>query len=302
MIEIALARRVKRKRIMQGGSLVNVQEWVWWDELTLHPSQADPDVVLMKIKDKNLIKQQQVQERLALESIDRDAINKLVGYVSNMACTRASTSANALMSADVLAPFKAFIDGIELNSARLRLRTLNDDHAALFNVSEDIDDLQITLPAAHTDEHTTGYTISEDAPQPVVSSSKDKHQPELDTRPSPLANDKSVSLTGSSPAPPSSSLHDAADTQQPVKKPKPRPIARKHRQPSPAPVIDLVHSSSSSSEEDEDEATLNTHDDSKATDGAGYVDKEMPQESSDDVVVRDPHTECTHSGQRFFGA
>jgi hypothetical protein len=35
------------------------------------------------------------------------------------------------------------------------MRALNDDHAMMFDVSEDIDVLQITLPEGHVDENTT---------------------------------------------------------------------------------------------------------------------------------------------------
>jgi hypothetical protein len=109
LIEMSLIIHVKKRRVMQGASLVNLQEWVWCDELTLDACHADPKNVLDKIKDKGILKTQQMQERLGLESIDRDAINKLVAIVSNMACAKASLSSNASMSADVLTPLKGLV-------------------------------------------------------------------------------------------------------------------------------------------------------------------------------------------------
>ncbi|KAG2029473.1 hypothetical protein BDR03DRAFT_1018337 [Suillus americanus] len=289
MFEIALMTQVKKKMIMQGKELVKVQEWVWWDDLALAASQADPDIVVAGIKDKSLLKQQQVQESLALESTDRDAINKLVAIVSNMACAKASTSPIALMSSDVLSHLHDLVDGLQVNSARLRLRTLNDDPVMEFNVSEDVDDLQITLPEGHIDEYTTGYVTNKDAESEPVVTQSGSHR-EVDTQPSPPEKDTPASAKRSSAPAASTSTRNASDTREPGKKPKPRPVPRKQRQPSPAPVLEL--SDSSSGEDGEAVPDRHSHSKTTTTDSAGNVTDDGSHKLQDNGVVEDSTRQC----------
>jgi hypothetical protein len=89
--------------------LLAVQVWEWWDGLLLHHTQLDPNDVLMAIQNNTLINHQQTQARLEQENEDRDAIEKLVAYFTNLPCVRASDDAKSLPSADVMEGFEQAI-------------------------------------------------------------------------------------------------------------------------------------------------------------------------------------------------
>jgi hypothetical protein len=95
--------------LSKAGKIQTTQEWEWWDGIALSKTQAKPSDVLQRIKDTTIVKQQQMHEQLSLEQNDREAINKMITYVSNMACAQASADANALLSSDVVGPMQDFI-------------------------------------------------------------------------------------------------------------------------------------------------------------------------------------------------
>lgn len=90
------------------GLLSNKRAWLWWDGLVLNPAQEAPAVVLEGIKDDVIKEQRQQQDRLVMENADREAIQKLVAYVSNMACALSASPAT-MLSADVTIPLEELI-------------------------------------------------------------------------------------------------------------------------------------------------------------------------------------------------
>jgi hypothetical protein len=90
------------------GLLSNKRAWLWWDGLVLSPTQEEPAVLLDGIKDDIIKEQRQQQESLAMETADREAIQKLVTYVSNMSCA-ISSSPTTMLSADVVGPLQDLV-------------------------------------------------------------------------------------------------------------------------------------------------------------------------------------------------
>lgn len=113
LIELQLKQRIKKVQTIVRGALQTVQTWVWWDELLLAESQRDPHKILSNIEQNFVLNQQQQQERLALEAIDRDAITKMVNSVAGLACARATSARKSLISSDVL---KSLQDLVEVST------------------------------------------------------------------------------------------------------------------------------------------------------------------------------------------
>ncbi|KAG2130917.1 hypothetical protein DEU56DRAFT_914675 [Suillus clintonianus] len=157
LLQDTLTRGVTKIQTMDyTGQLVTEQEWKWWDAIVLSPTQEEPDVVLQGIKDTVIREQRQLQERLVLENNDREAIQKLVAYISNMPCAL-SSSPNNILSADVVTPLKELITGLEINAARNRTRLLNKDPNMLVDLDQVNFDLHIPLSDGYFDDLTTGY-------------------------------------------------------------------------------------------------------------------------------------------------
>ncbi|KAG2033862.1 hypothetical protein BDR03DRAFT_1013880 [Suillus americanus] len=264
LIEMALAAGVKKvQTIDSGGKLRTKQEWVWWDGLKLGESQMDPKCVLQGIKDSLVVKQRQTQERLRLERMDREAIEKLIVYVTNMACARSSPNPHSLLSADVAHPLEALIEGIMLNAGRGRVRTLNQDPNMVFDLRENDYDLGINLPPSFLDPATTGYGPASDeedvepVEEPAPKNKKKAKARAVDDQPTPVletqkqqqkepARSKSAAPTDviQQPLAAAAETSDAPSSANAQKtssgKPKPRPILRKQRQPSPPALDDEI--------------------------------------------------------------
>lgn len=90
------------------GLLSNKRAWLWWDGLVLNPTQEAPAALLEGIKDDIIKEQRQQQDRLVMENADREAIQKLVTYVSNMTCA-ISACPTTMLSADVVTPLQDLV-------------------------------------------------------------------------------------------------------------------------------------------------------------------------------------------------
>jgi hypothetical protein len=109
LLEIQLSSHVTKVQTISNGKLRTIQKWSWWDGLTLDSSQQDPSNVTDQLKDTFLTKQQQTQERLAMETVDRESIMKLVNYVSNMGASKALDSDHLELSVDVTKPLALLV-------------------------------------------------------------------------------------------------------------------------------------------------------------------------------------------------
>ncbi|KAG2125136.1 uncharacterized protein EDB93DRAFT_1110324 [Suillus bovinus] len=159
LFELSLEPRMKKLQTLDPatGKLRSGKVWVWWDNLNLTSAQGDPSVVLKALEDKTITSHKQTQARLTLEQADREEINKLIGYFCNLPCVRATRGTTSLVSADVMGPFRQVIQGIEINTARKRYRTLEADPEAVFDLAERPYSLGLGLPDSYADPHTIGY-------------------------------------------------------------------------------------------------------------------------------------------------
>ncbi|KAG1758542.1 hypothetical protein EDD22DRAFT_956780 [Suillus occidentalis] len=168
MMEEMFDPNVKKIATMsKAGELQSTQAWKWWDGITSKATLEKPSDVLESIKSKSFVKQHKMHERLSLEQIDREAINKMIAYISNMACAQASTDANSVLSSDVVGPLQDFITGLELNAARLRIRKLNKKPSMLVDLDAIDFDLSIVVPDHVPDKFTVGY-VSDGASPPAT--------------------------------------------------------------------------------------------------------------------------------------
>ncbi|KAG1735361.1 uncharacterized protein EDB91DRAFT_1083809 [Suillus paluster] len=225
LLEVELGSRVRKMQIMdEAGKLRPVQEWVWWDGLTLRSTQLDAEVVLQSLQDNVVRKQQQTQARLVLEQKDREAINKAITYLTNLPCVRASDDSNSLVSHDVMGPLKEMIRGIEVNSARKRFRTLNGDSNLTFDLREHDFELGIELPDSYQDPFTIGYNMSddedndednEDEPDTQPASKSKGKQRAIDAPPQPVADKQSEVTSGASTSSRAPKISQSAVDSQP---------------------------------------------------------------------------------------
>ncbi|KAG1726753.1 hypothetical protein EDB19DRAFT_1833324 [Suillus lakei] len=139
------------------GKLVTGKVWKWWDDILLDASQHDTTKVMQSIKNKFTVNQHQTQEKLALETVDRDIITKTVNSITNLALLKVTGSSHSDLSTDITRPLALLVAGMQLNSSRLRLRHLCKDNEAMFDVETQVEDLQIQLIEGVEDEYTTGY-------------------------------------------------------------------------------------------------------------------------------------------------
>lgn len=110
LVEEALSAGVKKVyKVNPGATLTSERQWVWWDGVALPETHETIEQVLGSIKDTMIVQQRKTQERLLLENQDREAITKLVTYVTNMACAQSSSDANAPVSSDVITPLHDLI-------------------------------------------------------------------------------------------------------------------------------------------------------------------------------------------------
>ncbi|KAG1718551.1 uncharacterized protein EDB91DRAFT_1089989, partial [Suillus paluster] len=231
MLENDFTERVMSfQTIDENGKLRSMKRWLWWDRLPLSSKQQDPATVVGKIKDSSVIRQQQQQQRLTLENADRDALTKAINTIAGLNCAKVLGDGPTLMSTDVLTPLQALVEGLQLNSARRRMRILSGDNEKHFNAETDIDDLKIVFPAAEADEHTT-YPAADD------DDTDKEEQPlhvERDGSHIDAQKESSVPATDEGPARENS---PPATPAVPRTIPKPRPKPRRQRQPSPVPML-----------------------------------------------------------------
>ncbi|KIK34335.1 hypothetical protein CY34DRAFT_17794 [Suillus luteus UH-Slu-Lm8-n1] len=166
LLEETLTLRVKEVTTIDShGLLSNKQAWLWWDGLVLNPAQEAPAVVLEGIKDDVIKEQRQQQDRLVMENADREAIQKLVAYVSNMACALSASPAT-MLSADVTIPLEELITGLEVNAARNRTRKLDGKSTMVVDLNKIEFDLGIQVPNGYVDKSTIGYSAETKTHEP----------------------------------------------------------------------------------------------------------------------------------------
>ncbi|KAG2130761.1 hypothetical protein DEU56DRAFT_757826 [Suillus clintonianus] len=163
MLEMCLADKAIKQQTWVNMKLITEKRWKWWDGIILDESQEDPTKVTRGIHESFAKNAEQTQAKLALETMDREAITKAVSYISNMACAKAGESSHSKLSADVARPLALLVAGLELNSARLRLRHLARNNEAFFNSDGDVEDLKIELVEGVEDDNTLGFS-AESAP------------------------------------------------------------------------------------------------------------------------------------------
>ncbi|KAG0693409.1 hypothetical protein DFH29DRAFT_881461 [Suillus ampliporus] len=233
IMELALSKRIKNLQTIENGKLKTMQEWIWWDNLHLREMHEDPQIIVAKINDKN--------------SIDCEAITKLINYVGGMACAKVSLDSQSLMSSDVLKPLQALVQsytlatiGLEINSAHIRSHILNHDTEKQFYTSTDVNDLKIVFPDSELDLHTTYDDTDnklEQQPAPV------KHKNPIAEKTSAIVpedkdagNGKPHEKSTSAEVVVSTQETTAGDAERPV--PRPHQVQHKQCQPSLAPLPD----------------------------------------------------------------
>ncbi|KAG1846703.1 hypothetical protein C8R48DRAFT_677792 [Suillus tomentosus] len=122
-----------------------------------HDKQADPQSIIETIKDESVQEQHKLEEQLMLKKTYMDVIQKLVNHVANLPCAKSLFSPDALMSADVSIGLEYLIWGIFLNTSRSQVRELCDEPNKKFNVSTDVETLNIIFPQCEADKFTIGY-------------------------------------------------------------------------------------------------------------------------------------------------
>ncbi|KAG2029474.1 hypothetical protein BDR03DRAFT_1018338 [Suillus americanus] len=225
IIELCLSKRLEAKQKMTSRKeLYTVQQWTWWDGLTLSDALEDPSKILNEIYEDLVNKQHRQQERLAFETRDRDAIQKIVNYVANMPCSKAFGTPQSNMSHEVVMALTQLVDALELNSTRLRARAIANNDELQFD-GRNIVDLHIQLPSSYQDENTMAY---EDQDEDAADEDKAEINPGHQMTQQHTDNRQlSVSLD-----------NDANDRTPPDAErsiPKARPVPRKRRQQSPVP-------------------------------------------------------------------
>ncbi|KAG2053956.1 hypothetical protein BDR06DRAFT_1008148 [Suillus hirtellus] len=165
LLEMALARYVQPLQTIGRSGLETKAEWTWWDKLTMSDKQEDPQAIIDTIEDESVQEQHKLEERLMLKQTHTDALQKLVNYVANLPCAKAVSSSDALMSADVLIGLKYLIRGICLNTSRLQAREVCDDPSKKFNVSTDVEPLNIIFPLCEADKFIMGYNDEYEDPE-----------------------------------------------------------------------------------------------------------------------------------------
>ncbi|KAG1739081.1 hypothetical protein EDD22DRAFT_959421 [Suillus occidentalis] len=309
------------------GLLSNKRAWLWWDGLVLSPTQEAPAVLLEGIKDDIIKEQRQQQDSLVMETADREAIQKLVTYISNMPCA-ISSCPTTMLSADVINPLQDLITGLEVNAARNRTRKLNKKSTMVVDLNKVNFDLGIQIPDGYVDTSTIGYsdettteTGEQSAPKKGTKKGKGRDVEEKDTTaPVPVnqqpakkdtakqAKSRAVEQEGTpDPTQKASLPHsrstvvereatpaitpDARDASQPVKpKPKPRPIPVKkaHRQQSPPAIDDDIEIL-----DEEPQAAESSPDATNATPIASPApDEDAAEPPTSPAPSTDQHTDC----------
>ncbi|KAG2353803.1 hypothetical protein BDR07DRAFT_1382821 [Suillus spraguei] len=272
VFELELTEAVRPKQTLTSNrKLVTVKEWKWHDGLTLDKALDDPTDVICDMHDEFIQAQRRSEERLASETADLAALQKLVNMISNMPGAKASRVPNSDMSADLARPLTDLMQGFYINMSRQRNRLLADNPELAFNVSKDTTVLPVILPPSLHDSHTTGYNdvndddAEEDQDEDVIRQLISK-KTQGGAKPSqPLTPSTEVF----SPSKATGRQDECADDDNEPRDqttpkaqrsaPKPRPIPRKKRQASPvrAPVEGEARTSPSTSED-----TVNTQDNS----------------------------------------
>ncbi|KAG2355352.1 hypothetical protein BDR07DRAFT_1493281 [Suillus spraguei] len=272
VFELELTEAVRPKQTLTSNrKLVTVKEWKWHDGLTLDKALDDPTDVICDMHDEFIQAQRRSEERLASETADLAALQKLVNMISNMPGAKASRVPNSDMSADLARPLTDLMQGFYINMSRQRNHLLADNPELAFNVSKDTTVLPVILPPSLHDSHTTGYNdvndddAEEDQDEDVIRQLISK-KTQGGAKPSqPLTPSTEVF----SPSKATGRQDECADDDNEPRDqttpkaqrsaPKPRPIPRKKRQASPvrAPVEGEARTSPSTSED-----TVNTQDNS----------------------------------------
>ncbi|KAG1760403.1 hypothetical protein EDD22DRAFT_848527 [Suillus occidentalis] len=176
------------------GLLSNKQAWLWWDGLVLSPAQDAPAVLLEGIKDDIITEQHQQQESLVMETADREAIQKLVTYISNMSCA-ISSSPTMMLSANVVNPLQDLMTlssclpwSHKVNAARNCTCKLHKKLTIVVDLNKVTFDLGIQIPDGYVDKSTIGYsgeekteTGEQSAPKKGVKKGKGRDVKEKDT-------------------------------------------------------------------------------------------------------------------------
>ncbi|KAG1835086.1 hypothetical protein EV424DRAFT_1340848 [Suillus variegatus] len=197
LIEMALAEYVQPLQTIGRSGLETTAEWTWWDELTISDQQADPQSIIETIEDKSMQEQHKLEEQLMLKQTHTDVIQKLVNHVTGLACAKSLSSPDTLMSADVSIGLEYLIQGIFLNTSRSRVRELCDKPNKKFNVSTDVEALDIIFPQCKADKFTMGYNDDyedpEDHPEVTIHTSSGQNDKDLNVESEASANDQTRS-------------------------------------------------------------------------------------------------------------
>ncbi|KAG1793561.1 hypothetical protein EV424DRAFT_1548364 [Suillus variegatus] len=246
-MEMALAQYVQPLQTIGRSGLETMAEWTWWDELTIGDKQADPQAIINTIEDESVQEQHKLESRLTLKQTHTDTIQKLINYVANLPCAKSSSSLDALMSADVSIGLEYLVRGLFLNTSRTRVRAVYDDPSKKFNVSTDVEALNIIFPQCEADKFTMGYDDEYEDPE-------DHAEMEF-KNPRNKGKVKEIEVSDKAHVPPTIRQTPASGSKPPVSNvpttldgqprpvPKPRPVPRKtHNAPSTSEVT--VHPSS----------------------------------------------------------
>ncbi|KAG1882287.1 uncharacterized protein F5891DRAFT_1251064 [Suillus fuscotomentosus] len=263
LIEMALAQYVQPLQTIGRSGLETTAEWTWWDELTISDKQADPQAIIDTLEDESVQEQHKLEERLTLKQAHTDAIQKLINYVANLPCAKSSSSSDALISADVSIGLEYLLRAVFLNTSRARVREMWDNPNKKFNVSTDVEALDIIFPQCEADKFTTGYDDDYEDPEDHAEMEFKNPRNKGKAKEIQVSDEADVPPTirqtpASGSKPPVSNVPTTVDG-QPRPVPKPRPVPRKtHNAPSTSEVT--VHPSSGQHDKDpnvESEASAN---------------------------------------------
>ncbi|KAG1863221.1 hypothetical protein DFJ58DRAFT_774470 [Suillus subalutaceus] len=143
MLEDVIAKRTKAINMTgKGGRTIKRTRWLWYDGAEI-PSDVTPTTTATLTDDVHVV-DARIQRRHELEGHDRAAIVKLISYVKHMASAKATSSTHSPMAANVVRGLQNLIHELEINSTRLRIRSLEGDDSILYNTKDTID---LMIPA-----------------------------------------------------------------------------------------------------------------------------------------------------------
>ncbi|KAG1729012.1 hypothetical protein EDB19DRAFT_1832554 [Suillus lakei] len=258
LLEVGLSKCIRPKETINNcGQLQMVQEFVFWDSLTLDDKHPPPEDVIAELKNidkenvspsnqSTVMPSPNLSTTLAISHVCKQA---QIPIVSSLVTVRVFYAITTCSIGD-------YDIGLALNSACLRMCALAKDQKQHFDVSKDVDDLHIKLPPSAKDKFMT-YPPEDvdnvpDVPTPAV---KGAHKggahtsvPVTDIPVQSLTPDTehNVQPTSSNPR-----------TPQPIPKPRPIPCKQQH-QPSPLPLSEALPTSGHDDRPSPSEATSST--------------------------------------------